>query len=679
MVRLKSKPERALKQEPLKANNNQPTILINQNANYRQYLPLVSQGTQSGHKPVFSSKSVSDEIDERYIHPLASHPEIPKLTDLQVLITMAILEHGEPCPFDAIYQFISKKWKGFKIRRRDGTPYISDCRRAILANLRSTPSHISLFRKVGDAGYRLVRDLEEALAPTRDRRVKEAKSETESSKEHSKGTSETTQFYLTRSQTKTKKRYHYYEMENGYSEDDDETNESDSHEAQTEDTEDSGLRPRKRSHNNHSNQTPNNNNNDNDYHHSNNHQNHSNFQFQLQSSSSTVLSLGESSKFLNLVSQSQDGTQLNYVPNSLVSETLNASMTNTLNAADTPNVDSGTPYAINNHSFYNNVSANGNNIHNNIDGQSLSVLNYKSLTKRAEDLAVPMDPINGTTAPFSPGNISLESNASVSSTQTVGSSFETNKNGTIELTTKQSEGEQKDNPLALTELQRVISMAIVLSNSTDFVPLSQIQEYVGKFWGEMRGANGQPRHTDHKRAVSACLTRIYHGKYLFTRNPKDLYSWKLSKDHPWILNPSLNPLNTSEQSFHNSPNNPTNNDNANSHKFETNKNQIPNERQSNSGDSLSTLTYEKFQVGTSSVIEGGSQKSNDEISSVPEATKISMSTNGLLVADSKSLGISEAPPQTKETCQFSASNESNDEHRNVATLHSLTNGYTTQK
>jgi hypothetical protein len=24
------------------------------------------------------------------------------------LITMAILKHGEPCPFDAIYQFISK-------------------------------------------------------------------------------------------------------------------------------------------------------------------------------------------------------------------------------------------------------------------------------------------------------------------------------------------------------------------------------------------------------------------------------------------------------------------------------------------------------------------------------------------------------------------------------------------
>jgi hypothetical protein len=59
--------------------------------------------------------------------------------------------------------------------------------------------------------------------------VKESKSESEPSKDQSKGSATTSQIYLTRSQTKSeKKRNHYFEMENGFSEEDDETNDNES-------------------------------------------------------------------------------------------------------------------------------------------------------------------------------------------------------------------------------------------------------------------------------------------------------------------------------------------------------------------------------------------------------------------------------------------------------------------
>lgn len=90
-------------------------------------------------------------------HPLVGHPELPKLTEMQQLITQAILTHGEPCPFDKIYEYVNEKWKGMKIKRRDGAPYSTDCRRAIQANLRQCPNHMPLFAKGPQTQWYLVR------------------------------------------------------------------------------------------------------------------------------------------------------------------------------------------------------------------------------------------------------------------------------------------------------------------------------------------------------------------------------------------------------------------------------------------------------------------------------------------------------------------------------------------
>lgn len=82
-------------------------------------------------------------------HPLASHPEIPALTDLQTYITEAILSskknNRDSADFETISEYVSKRWRN--IKRRDGSSYATDCRRAIQANLRHNPNHIPLFRK----------------------------------------------------------------------------------------------------------------------------------------------------------------------------------------------------------------------------------------------------------------------------------------------------------------------------------------------------------------------------------------------------------------------------------------------------------------------------------------------------------------------------------------------------
>jgi len=82
----------------------------------------------------------------KLVHPLASHPEIPPLNDLQAFITEAILlgESGSSS-FELIFEYVSKRWRN--IKRRDGSNYTTDCRRAIQANLRHNPHHIALFRR----------------------------------------------------------------------------------------------------------------------------------------------------------------------------------------------------------------------------------------------------------------------------------------------------------------------------------------------------------------------------------------------------------------------------------------------------------------------------------------------------------------------------------------------------
>lgn len=80
-----------------------------------------------------------------HVHPLAGHEQIPELTDIQRLITDAIMSCGPSVTFDQIQEFVSHRWKG--MRRKDGTLYSADCKRAIQANLRSNPTSPNLFRR----------------------------------------------------------------------------------------------------------------------------------------------------------------------------------------------------------------------------------------------------------------------------------------------------------------------------------------------------------------------------------------------------------------------------------------------------------------------------------------------------------------------------------------------------
>eukprot|EP01122_Echinamoeba_exundans_P011060 TRINITY_DN4277_c0_g1_i2.p1 TRINITY_DN4277_c0_g1~~TRINITY_DN4277_c0_g1_i2.p1 ORF type:complete len:389 (-),score=40.42 TRINITY_DN4277_c0_g1_i2:350-1516(-) len=112
----------------------------------------------------------SDEVSKfgkTATHILDGHPDVPKLTSIQQLITQAILACGEPATFDQIYEYVSSRWRGLRIKRRDGTPYTTDCRRAIQANLRYSPHQVALFIKVQDnpAAWRLSRTVDEALQP----------------------------------------------------------------------------------------------------------------------------------------------------------------------------------------------------------------------------------------------------------------------------------------------------------------------------------------------------------------------------------------------------------------------------------------------------------------------------------------------------------------------------------
>jgi len=85
-----------------------------------------------------SSEHESNSPYEQDISP----PSRDGITDLQGAITQAILTIGEPCTFEQIYEYVHSvmSW------RRDGTRYNSDCRRAILAILRSNPTTMKAFK-----------------------------------------------------------------------------------------------------------------------------------------------------------------------------------------------------------------------------------------------------------------------------------------------------------------------------------------------------------------------------------------------------------------------------------------------------------------------------------------------------------------------------------------------------
>jgi hypothetical protein len=161
MVRFKTKPQRSLKKEEQSDPNPKHSILIvntNKSQNERKEVKEPS--------PKAVEKINNEKPDELNKHPLEDLEGVPKLTDLQRMITSAILIHGEPCPFDKMAEFISQRWRGLRIRRRDGTPYATDYRRAIKANLRLNPNQIALFKRdpLDKDMWFLVRTLEEAMS-----------------------------------------------------------------------------------------------------------------------------------------------------------------------------------------------------------------------------------------------------------------------------------------------------------------------------------------------------------------------------------------------------------------------------------------------------------------------------------------------------------------------------------
>jgi len=74
----------------------------------------------------------------------------PPMTELQILIIEAIHSEGGVATFEQIYDKVSKKFDS--IKRRDGTPYTSECRRAIQASLSNNPSARPFFKKESRKG-----------------------------------------------------------------------------------------------------------------------------------------------------------------------------------------------------------------------------------------------------------------------------------------------------------------------------------------------------------------------------------------------------------------------------------------------------------------------------------------------------------------------------------------------
>jgi protein-disulfide isomerase-like protein with CxxC motif len=79
------------------------------------------------------------------------HNDASQLTDLQRLISEAIILNGGSCHLDVIHDYVLKHWS--KLKGRDGQPKSTDCRRAILASLsKNLYSHPLFTRDVKHEG-----------------------------------------------------------------------------------------------------------------------------------------------------------------------------------------------------------------------------------------------------------------------------------------------------------------------------------------------------------------------------------------------------------------------------------------------------------------------------------------------------------------------------------------------
>jgi len=74
----------------------------------------------------------------------------PPLTELQILIIKAIQQTGGSANFEQILEHVKPSFE--KLRRRNGSPYTSECRRALLASLSNNPASKPFFKKEKSGG-----------------------------------------------------------------------------------------------------------------------------------------------------------------------------------------------------------------------------------------------------------------------------------------------------------------------------------------------------------------------------------------------------------------------------------------------------------------------------------------------------------------------------------------------
>jgi hypothetical protein len=77
----------------------------------------------------------------------------------------------------------------------------------------------------------------------------------------------------------------------------------------------------------------------------------------------------------------------------------------------------------------------------------------------------------------------------------------------------------------------LISMAIVLTNSSDFVPLAQIQEYVGKVFTH----NNTTQHSQHIHTTIHLQTHILPFDLKYKHNQTEINNEKIEKSVIWFL------------------------------------------------------------------------------------------------------------------------------------------------
>lgn len=82
-----------------------------------------------------------------YISQAKANSDKVELTDLQKMIIKAItLENGKPCTLEKIYEYVKPRYE--KLKRRDGSSYATNVKRALQASLSNNSSSRPIFQAV---------------------------------------------------------------------------------------------------------------------------------------------------------------------------------------------------------------------------------------------------------------------------------------------------------------------------------------------------------------------------------------------------------------------------------------------------------------------------------------------------------------------------------------------------